>query len=100
MALNAALRAKGLPEEATLQVADIEGMSLKDGLTHVLGQNQLWSDRGDELLAGTDVTFDQWRELVGRMQNGQDPQLAADKMDVLVQHGFVRRTYALAGGSR
>ena len=95
---NGLRRAKGDPPVGLPEMADLEPRSLKEGRIYVDGVAMGWARDGEELLRGTDVSFDEWLDVVTSVKAEQDPGLRPAQTEGLVHEGFLRRIYALAGG--
>ena len=93
------LRSAKRQEPAVLpEMGDLEPRSLKDGRIYVDGVAAGWTKAGDALLDGSGVSFTEWLQVVESVKAEQDPGLSPEKVDELVDAGFLRRIYALAGG--
>ena len=65
-----------------------------------MGKVALWNGEATDLLTGTDVSFEEWRGVLGQVQSKNTPGLSNDQMDKLVEAGFLRRIYDVVGGSQ
>ena len=99
-AYNSLRRAKGKADVTGVELSNIIEDSLRDGLTHVLGKVALWNGEATDLLTGTDVSFEEWRGVLGQVQSKNTPGLSNAQMDKLVEAGFLRRIYDVVGGSQ
>ncbi len=96
---NGLRRAKQQQVVSLPEMSDLEPRSLKDGRIYVDGVAAGWAKDAGALLNGTGVSFPQWLQVVAAVSEEQDPGLPGQETDALVKQGFLRRIYALSGGT-
>jgi len=93
---------RGIKGKAAIQpptLADLEKQqSLRDAQIYLRGQEQVWREEGGEILAEAGVTFDEWMATLESIARLAEPPIHPDKLNSLVEHGFLVRTYGLPGG--
>jgi hypothetical protein len=97
-ALNALLRAGGQPVRPPLGMPDLERAGpLREALRLVKERQTGWVAEGETILDGTGVSFCLWREVVRQIEAHQDPPLSPEQAQLLVDKGFLKRTYPRGG---
>jgi hypothetical protein len=97
-ALNALLRACGQPVRPPLGMPDLERAgSLREAVLLVKERQTGWVTEGETILDGTGVSFCLWRDVVRQIEARQEPSLASEQAQRLVEKGFLKRTYTLGG---
>jgi hypothetical protein len=96
--LNGLRRAEKKDPVPLPELSDLDQRSLKDGRIYVDGIASGWAKDGEKSLSGTGVAFMKWLEVVESVKSENEPKLTDDQVNGLVQAGFLRRIYALAGG--
>jgi hypothetical protein len=99
-AINAINRAKRKEQVAEVTLATLEKQdSLKKCVQLIQGCLAAWKKEGDKRLKEAGITFDRWSHVVGSIESGAEIDLEPKEADLLVNHGFLRRTYSLVEGS-
>lgn len=68
--------------------------SLREAKMALLGAEVLWRQEATQVLATTDVSFEEWISVVDNLSK---PPLSSEKLEQLVNQGFLIRTYGLPG---
>jgi hypothetical protein len=99
-AINALKRAKNKKQIVEVTLATLEKQdSLRQCVQFIQECLATWNKDGNALLNDTKVSFDRWALVVGAIESGLEFELEAKEADLLVNHGFLRRTYSLMEGS-
>jgi hypothetical protein len=88
--LNPLYVATGKGPVATLQLADVEDLSLHDLGTELALREQQFSDLACSALEGTGLTVDQWREVAKSVRKGVPCHLDPVAQDQLVKRGVLK----------
>ena len=97
--LNGLRRAKQKQGVSLPEMGDLEPRSLREGRIYIDGVATGWAKEAATLLDGTSVSFPQWLQVVGAVYEEREPGLSGQQIDALVDEGFLRRIYALSGGT-
>jgi hypothetical protein len=98
-ALNVLQRARGKSESPLPRPEELELRSLRQGVEFITESTREFVRTGNALLAGTDVDFEGWRLVVEAVRTQKEPALPAARLDALVEHGLLRRVYAIPGST-
>ncbi|MBS1803689.1 MAG: hypothetical protein JST28_09995 [Acidobacteria bacterium] len=99
-AINGLRATRGEPAHRPLDMTDLEAEEgLDSAKSLVRARLDAWRAEGEELLASSGVSFTRWRTVVAALAKNQEPDLNVSEADELVKRAFLRRTYALVGGS-
>ena len=97
--LNGLRRAKQKQGVSLPEMSDLEPRSLREGRIYIDGVATGWAKEAATLLDGTSVSFPQWLQVVEAVSEEREPGLSGQQIDALVDEGFLRRIYALSGGT-
>ncbi len=98
VALNALRRVGGDPDVTAPTMDELVPRSLGEGAAFIEATVAAWRVDGDGRLAPADVSFERWQCVVAAV-NGQDtPPVSPEQAEALVEHGFLKRVYAIPGG--
>jgi len=95
--VNPLLHAMAEEKIEPLTEHDIQGYALHDLNVELDLRNQLWQNRAEALLQGTDINFSRWCEIAQALTQSQQPALTAKEQQALVDKGILRVQIAFGG---